>query len=156
MASDRTARPLTEADVDQVADLERRVFPDPWPRQAFLDALSEPGTGAFVVKRTDGLVAGHGICRSISDEGEILNLAIEPALRGLGLGSHLLDSMLGWLAARGARAVFLEVRRSNQAAVRLYQKAGFATSGVRRAYYRLPVEDALTMGLDMSSWNAIK
>lgn len=156
MASDRTARPLTEADLDLVADLERRVFPDPWPRQAFMDALAEPGTGAFVVDGTGGLVAGHGICRSISDEGEILNLAVEPALRGLGLGSLLLDSMLGWLAARGARTVFLEVRRSNQAAVRLYQKAGFQASGVRRAYYRLPVEDALTMGLDMASRNAIK
>jgi ribosomal-protein-alanine N-acetyltransferase len=68
----------------------------------------------------------------------------------------LLAAVLRWLGERGAVKVFLEVRRSNEAAIAMYEAAGFATLGVRPNYYRRPTEDAVTMVLEGASGNARK
>ena len=79
------------------------------------------------------------------DQAHINNLAVRPELRGRGLGTHLLESVLDEAARLGATHATLEVRRSNVAGQRLYERAGFELAGVRKNYYTKPVEDALIL-----------
>lgn len=90
-------------------------------------------------------VAGYVIARGVADEGEILNLAVAPAHQRRGLGRMLAQRAIETLAARGARAVYLEVRESNTAARRLYEGLGFEAVARRPNYYRQPVEAALVL-----------
>ena len=149
-------RPLEARDLDAVAALERAVFSDPWSRRSFVELLALDTVRAFVADDGRGGVAGYAVCSVAADEAELLNLATAPAQRRQGVGRHLVGAVLEWLAGRGAARVFLEVRRSNGAAIGMYAAAGFETLGVRRDYYRRPTEDAVTMGLDLGSRSAEK
>jgi ribosomal-protein-alanine N-acetyltransferase len=149
-------RPLTAADLDSVAAIEREVFTDPWSSRAFGDLLGLDHIRGFVVEQGDGAIVGYAVCSQAADEGEILNFATAPIARRKGVGRALLAVVLEWLGERGAAKVFLEVRRSNEAAIAMYAAAGFAPLGVRPNYYRRPTEDALTMVLDRVSGNARK
>ena len=149
-------RPLTAADLDSVAAIEREAFTDPWSRRAFGDLLGLDHVRSFVVEQGGGAIVGYAVCSQAADEGEILNFATAPIARRKGVGRALLAVVLEWLGERGAAKVFLEVRRSNEAAIAMYAAAGFATLGVRPNYYRRPAEDALTMVLDRVSGNARK
>lgn len=155
MASPGT-RPLRPEDLNRVAEIERQIFADPWPRRAFADALREPHICAFAVDNAAGEVAGYGLCSIVADEGEILNLAVDVTARGQGLGRLLLEGMVGRLGQSGVAKVYLEVRRSNEAAIGLYRAAGFTPLGVRPSYYEEPREDALTMALELGSQTARK
>lgn len=90
-------------------------------------------------------VAGYAVAHHAADEGEILNLAVAPAHHRRGIGRALVEEVLARLAARGVRAVFLEVRASNTAARALYAGVGFREVGRRARYYRRPVEDAIVL-----------
>ncbi len=136
--------------------IEREVFTDPWSRRAFGDLLGLDHVRCFVVEQGSGAIVGYAVCSQVADEGEILNLATAPIARRKGVGRALLAAVLQWLGERGAAKVFLEVRRSNEAAIAMYAAAGFTTLGVRPNYYRRPTEDALTMVLDRASQNARK
>ena len=81
----------------------------------------------------------------VIDQAHINNLAVRPELRGRGLGTQLLESILVEARHLGATSLTLEVRRSNTAAQRLYSKAGFFEHSVRKNYYTQPVEDAIVL-----------
>jgi ribosomal-protein-alanine N-acetyltransferase len=149
-------RPFEPGDVAAVAALERAVFGDPWSRRSFEELLDLEHIQGFVVGNGRVRIAGYAFCSSATDEGEILNLAVAPSSRRRGLGRVLLDACLAWLAGRGARKVFLEVRRSNAEALAMYGSVGFGTTGIRRDYYRKPTEDAVTMVLDLAPGAATK
>jgi ribosomal-protein-alanine N-acetyltransferase len=138
-------RAASTADLAAIGRIEAASFPDPWSRRAFQAHLRD----LFLVAECDGAVMGYLVARVMSDEGEILNVAVDPARRTAGVGRALLDASLDALAAAGVRAVFLEVRVSNSAARRLYAASGFAEVGRRRGYYAAPVEDAVVMRREM-------
>ena len=92
-----------------------------------------------------GQVDGYLVARQMADEGEILNVGVEPARRRHGVGSVLVSAGLDRLRALGARQVFLEVRESNVAARALYGRFGFVEVSRRAKYYRRPVEDAILL-----------
>jgi ribosomal-protein-alanine N-acetyltransferase len=144
-----TVRRLRSDDLLRVSQIEHAVFSDPWTRRAFGDALLMPHVGAFAAEGEEGTLIGYGLCSAAADQGEILNLAVDPAARRRGTGRLLLDAMVAWLEDRGVSRVYLEVRPSNAAAVELYRRAGFRPAGKRRGYYRAPPEDALTMALEV-------
>ena len=148
MAAPPAPRPLAAADLVAVADLERRAFPDPWSARSFAQLLALPTVRGFVLDEPGGRPIGYGICSMVEDEGEILNLAVEPVLRRHGAGALLVNAMLAWLKEGGVARVFLEVRASNAAAIALYARVGFRPLGTRRGYYQEPREDALTMALE--------
>ena len=127
--------------------LERLVFGDPWSRRSFEEMLALGHVRGLVVERRGGRLAGYAICSVAGDEGEILNLAVAPRQRRRGLGKVLLAACLEWMTAAGASTVYLEVRRSNAAAIAMYEGAGFEQLGLRPKYYRKPTEDAVTMAL---------
>jgi ribosomal-protein-alanine N-acetyltransferase len=81
----------------------------------------------------------------VLDQGELGNIAVDPAFRRRGLARRLIALVLERAAARGVRELFLEVRPSNTGARQLYESFGFAHVGQRRNYYQEPVEDAVVM-----------
>jgi len=122
------------------------VFSDPWSTQDFRDCLVSDAL--FLVGDRGGKVGGYVVAIDAADEGEILNLAVDPGGRRQGLGRALVLSVLEALAARGARQIYLEVRDSNGPARALYAAQGFQEVGRRKQYYRRPVEDAIVLRLD--------
>lgn len=101
----------------------------------------EEGRGREVwVAEEDGEVAGFAVWQELpGGEAELLNLAVDPRKRRRGAGRALVEAM-------GGRRAWLEVRASNEGAIRFYESLGFERRGVRRSYYRDPVEDAVVMG----------
>lgn len=99
----------------------------------------------------DSLLVGAALLEVLVPESELHSLAVLPGKRRRGLGAALLKSALSAARKRGATEMFLEVRRSNQAAIALYERAGFAALSVRRGYYSHPREDALVMRKRLAS-----
>ena len=151
-----TARPLVATDVQRVADIERVAFGDPWPAQAFTELLAQPHVRAYAVEGDDGTLAGYALASVAADQGEILNLAVDPRIRRRGLGRLLLHALLEMFQRESVASVFLEVRQSNEAAIGLYRGAGFRPLSTRKRYYRHPTENAVTMVLDLTPDRAQK
>jgi len=145
-----SVRPMVETDVETVVALERRAYEFPWSRGIFLDCLRVP-YDCHVVEE-GGLLVGYSVMSMAADEAHLLNLCVSPAVQGRGLGGFLLDHVLKYAAAGGARVIYLEVRPSNAAALSLYDRAGFSRIGVRRNYYRAlgGREDALVLARCLS------
>ncbi|SCC95651.1 Ribosomal-protein-alanine acetyltransferase [Thiomonas sp. X19] len=144
-------RAMTETDLHAVMSIERRAYEFPWSRGNFADSLN-PRYVVQVLARPDGVVLGYFVAMPGVEEMHLLNLTVDPALHGLGLGRHLLDAVLVAAAMQGALLLWLEVRPSNHRAIRLYERYGFHAVAKRRNYYpALDVygqpckEDALVM-----------
>jgi ribosomal-protein-alanine N-acetyltransferase len=136
-------------DLDAILEIERASFANPWTREMFEHELQHPQVShTFVIRTPDVPVAGFCVVWILFDEIHINNLAVRPDGRRAGLGRTLLTAVLREAVALGGRRATLEVRRSNAAAIRLYESMGFRATGVRRAYYSNPDEDALVLGLD--------
>jgi ribosomal-protein-alanine N-acetyltransferase len=137
---------LSERDLDEVLAVEEASFTNPWTRQMFEWELLNVGVShGYVLRTPDWHVAAFCTIWVVVDEVHINNLAVRPECRGAGAGRALLQCVLGLAAGLGAQRATLEVRRSNAGALKLYERLGFSTSGVRRNYYANPVEDALIL-----------
>lgn len=137
-------RPMESADVEEAARLEAEIFTMPWSRRGFLEALA--GTGnVFLVAEQEGQLLGYCGMYCAGDEGEITNVAVAPGARRQGIGGRLLDQLLLRSEKAGIRQVVLEVRVSNEEAIRLYRKRGFAAAGIRKNFYQCPPEDGYVM-----------
>ena len=139
-------RVSTAADLDAVLEIETASFFNPTTREWYESELQRPDVCYVYVLRTPAHhVAGFCAFWKVVDQIHINNLAVRPELRGHGLGGHMLACVLNEATRLGAPHATLEVRRSNEAARRLYERAGFALAGVRTAYYSNPIEDALIL-----------
>jgi ribosomal-protein-alanine acetyltransferase len=146
-------RPATAADIPTMMALERHaVTAAHWSAAQYEAAFSSEGPCRVVLiiaevmaeeAGAQGFIAG----RELGNEWEIENIAVAGAARRRGLGTRLLGEFLDLARSRGAEAVFLEVRESNFAARRLYEKWAFVESGRRKHYYREPEEDAIVYRL---------
>jgi [ribosomal protein S18]-alanine N-acetyltransferase len=114
-----------------MANLHQRVFtqPRPWSQGEFTQLLAEPSS-VSVTKSY-----GFAIARLVLDEAELLTIAVDPLQQRNGLGTELLSNLVQRVSKLGATSLFLEVAQNNQAALALYQRAGFAQVGMRKAYY---------------------
>lgn len=141
--------PMTAADLDEVLGIEEASFTNPWTRPMFEQELRNEGLSHLYVLRTeDGRIAAFCMDWVVADELHINNLAVRPECRGQGVGRALLESVFVRAAALGARRATLEVRRSNGAALKLYERLGFSVAAIRKDYYDHPVEDALILWRD--------
>lgn len=131
-------------DIDQIMSIEQESFSDPWHRRS-MNSLIGDGRVYFAVAERDGRILGYIAAWFVLGEGEIGNIAVAKADRAEGLGSRLLDSAISYSDGLGIRSLFLEVRESNIAALRLYASRNFVEIGRRKSYYRRPVEDALVL-----------
>lgn len=137
-------RRMTGAEVPKVAELEQQVFTMPWSEQGFYDTL-DMGHVLFLVAVEGETVCGYCGIYLAADEGEITNVAVAPEYRRRGIAERLVTELLAQTADRGISQYILEVRKSNEAAKRLYAKLGFTACGVRKGFYRNPAEDAVVM-----------
>ena len=136
--------PMEAAHIPQIAAIEREAFSEPWSEQAFSDALSL-NYAYFYAACINGQVAGYCGVYLAADEGEITNVATAGAYRRRHIAEQMLKTLINEAKTRGVVRLFLEVRASNAPAIRLYEKIGFQNCGVRRNFYKNPVEDALLM-----------
>jgi len=133
-------------DLPAVAAIEQSSFADPWSERSFEELLRSPAAIFLVATHADSeTVSGYVIAIAVTDQAEILNLAVVESARRHGLGGALLDAAIEAVSERGAREIFLDVRESNKPALGLYRSRGFAALGRRGKYYRNPVEDALVL-----------
>lgn len=137
-------RPLAASDLEWVVETERLVFSDPWSVPFFRQLLADPATYARVAER-GGRVAGYCMARILGPDCDLENIAVTPEARRAGVANALVTDLLATCELRGVRRVTLEVRASNGAAQALYRAHGFQLAGLRRGYYRQPVEDGLLM-----------
>jgi [ribosomal protein S18]-alanine N-acetyltransferase len=142
-------RAMRQADLSAVSALEHASYEFPWTTGVFRDCL-KAGHPCWVLSR-DGAIGGYGILSVAAGEAHVLNICIGEALRGLGLGRHLLGRLLDIARWNGAERVFLEVRPSNPVAQTLYESVGFREIGRRPRYYPATAgrEDAIVMSLDL-------
>ncbi len=137
--------PMNASDLDDILRIENDVYPFPWTRGNFADALSA-GYSAWVC-RVGGELVGYVVVMMAVDEAHLLNISVAARRQGMGFGARLLRHAMAIARRLGGRSLLLEVRPSNEAALDLYQHFGFVRIGVRKGYYPAPIgrEDALVL-----------
>jgi [ribosomal protein S18]-alanine N-acetyltransferase len=142
-------RTMTLADTPGVIAVERSAYDFPWTEGIFRDCV-RVGYVCRVVE-VAGQVAGYGIMTLGAGEAHLLNLCVRADLRRKGVGRRMLEQLLEYAQKQGATDMFLEVRPSNPAAIRVYEAMGFRKIGVRKAYYQAFAgrEDALVYRLPL-------
>ena len=136
-------RRLTYADLPQVIAVERRAFPTPWSLAMFVLELSKPG-GICLAATLDDRIVGYLICSRYDTIWHLMNVAVDTRLRRQGIAAALIERLFE-LADGPSEQYTLEVRTSNDPAIKLYERFGFRAAGRRRAYYHDNREDALIM-----------
>lgn len=131
---------------NEIEKTEKAVFPDPLQKEIITNALLGENV-CTVYENTE--LCGYCIFTTAADEGEVLRIAVKKEQRERGFGKKLLSDAIRLMQARGASAIYLEVRESNRAAIALYENAGFEKCGVRKGYYRDNGEAALLYTLNV-------
>lgn len=158
----RRARP---SDIDAVEETEKRCFPVPWSRESIRHDVEENPLAVVLVaelcpagqanassedpsvsaEAAEVVYAGYADLWLIAGEGQLNNIAVLPEMRRLHAGRALMEALLAHLEEQNAFEMSLEVRVSNEPAIRLYESLGFETAGIRKEYYEDNGEDALVM-----------
>ena len=156
--------PMTEADLDDVCEVEKLAYAHPWSRRHFADSVAAGYPAVLLLgealpgelphpPRADGRVLlGYLVAMPGVDEVHLLNITVAPAHQRQGWARFMLDALALWSRGQGAQWLWLEVRQSNTPARRLYSRYGFAEVGLRRGYYPLAHqkrEDAVVMSLNL-------
>jgi ribosomal-protein-alanine N-acetyltransferase len=156
MQDHATIQRMTAEDLDEILGVESRCFEDPWPDEVFRAELRHCWSHCHVLRRNvDSALLGYIVFWSVADEVHLLNVAVNPDERHHHFGRMLVDFMLDFANEHKARFVTLEVRRSNAAAIALYERSGFKQVGVRPKYYSNNGEDALLMLFDLGSHSSL-
>ena len=142
-------RPLELRDLSAIEEIERRSYPTPWSRSMFAGELAKPSSislGAF--EPETGELLGYLIISRYVDAWHVMNLAVAPDHRRRRIATTLLERLFELTSNEVRRGYTLEVRVSNEVAIKLYEQAGFKARGIRRGYYTDNREDALIMWRD--------
>jgi len=139
-----TFRRMKEDDLDAVYMIETMSFSSPWLREFFEIELQHD---SYVAEKDDK-IAGFICALQVLDECTITNVSVLPDLRRQGIAEFMFYNLVESMNKRDVRYYYLEVRASNQAALKLYQKLGFEQVGIRKDYYHNPTEDAIVMTMD--------
>ena len=142
-------RPLKISDLGAIEEIERRTYPTPWSRSMFASELAKPSSiclGAY--DGEIGRLLGYLVIARYVDAWHVMNIAVDPDVQRRGIATMLLERLFELTADDSRRGYTLEVRISNTAAIRLYERLGFHSRGVRRGYYTDNREDALIMWKD--------
>lgn len=144
-------RPMLPEDLDWVSQTEQSIYPFPWSLNNFADSLSA-GYSSWIMQ-AEGKAVAYAVLMMIVDEAHLLNISVQPTLQRRGLGSLLLEHVCIVAQRFGATQIFLEVRASNEAGQRLYDKWGFQRIGLRKGYYPAPQgrEDAIVMRRELAA-----
>lgn len=147
-------RSMVFADLDDVLDLERGLFPDDaWTPEMFSAEIAQPSQTRMYLVASDDVrpVAGYAGMMFVPGgvQADVLTIAVHEDRWGHGIGSLLLEGLIGEARARGCLEVFLEVREDNPRARGLYLRRGFEEIGIRRGYYQPSGVNAVVMRKDL-------
>jgi ribosomal-protein-alanine N-acetyltransferase len=142
-------RKLKLRDLNSIEEIERSSYPTPWSRSMFAGELAKPSSiclGAIDTELNE--LVGYLIISRYVDAWHVMNVAVADSYRRRGVATGLMERLFEVTARDGRRGYTLEVRVSNEAAIRLYEGLGFKARGIRRGYYTDNREDALIMWKD--------
>ena len=144
-------REMQSDDLDRIVEIETETYSFPWSAGIFSDCL-RVGYCCRVLDAGE-TIAGYGIMSQGAGDSHILNLCIAGGFRRCGFGRMMLQELLEQVTDEGECQVFLEVRPSNESAMRLYLSSGFRRIGIRKAYYRVHGgrEDAVVLALRVAN-----
>jgi [ribosomal protein S18]-alanine N-acetyltransferase len=148
-----TLRPAASSDVRNISILEERIFPTPWSEESIRHDIEHNENALVAVAEWNGNFAGYLDVWQVVGEGQVNNFGVLPEFRDKGIGSQLMQYMMEWLLENGNLEISLEVRVSNEGAIRLYHRMGFRELGVRKNYYLDTGEDALLMSKSLKEEN---
>ena len=123
------------ADARELARIHAQGFYRGWPAGEFENFLGDANTPVYVACDARRRIAGFALVRVVADEAELLTIAVDPKWRGKRVGQALMKAVFADLLLTPARRMFLEVSEENAAAIKLYQREGFATISTRKGYY---------------------
>ncbi len=137
-------RKMEAIDVDVVAKIEAEVFSEPWSRDSFLNEVETPNH-IYLVAEDEEAILGYCGLWEVAGEGQITNVCVAPEHRGKAVATQMLEELLAYAKQMNVEATTLEVRVSNEPAIKLYEKLGFEEAGIRKGFYSHPREDAMIM-----------
>ena len=138
-------RRMMDEDLDVIDELEKSIFTSPWPRSEYLYEIHEnPYGNPYVLIEDDEIVAYFDYW-IIFDRAEIATIGVKEEDRHLGYGQKMMDYIVEQAELHGCENVTLEVRISNDKAIKLYEKNGFININTRKNYYDDNHEDAYLM-----------
>lgn len=140
---------MHEHDLQAVMSIEERAYEYCWTEGIFRDCMRVGYQCRLLM--IDGELAGYGVMSVAAGEAHVLNICVKPELQGQGLGRQVLAHLIELARRLHTDTLLLEVRPSNQAAIRLYESMNFNQVGVRKAYYpaRSGREDALIFAMSL-------
>ena len=144
-------RRLDSDDLDVVEAIEREAYPTPWSRSMFDAELRKPSSLALGAFTGEEVLVGYAFVSRYVDAWHVMNIAVADEFRRRGIARGLMERLFELTARDARRGYTLEVRVSNDGAIRLYERLGFRSSGIRRGYYTDNREDALIMWRDSHS-----
>lgn len=127
-----------------VLKLEESIFSSPWREKAFLEELEKDSSYSFVAICDDEII-GYCVMSTVLDEGSLLLIAVKEEYRRQGVAKALINKLYEIATEIKLSFLTLEVRVSNDSAIRFYEKEGFSKVATRRNYYSRPIEDAVLM-----------
>ena len=139
---------ISKKDAPCVAKIEKECFSTPFSEADILGYIDNP-IWNFFVATLDGSIIGYVSFTKIIDECQIVNVAVSKSARKMGVGTLLIERLLNFCRQNGVSKLFLEVRKSNTPAIKLYEKFGFLAVGVSKNHYSVPTEDAILMNLTL-------
>lgn len=139
---------MTTEHLKRVHELEILCFDDPWSLEAFKAELTNQLATYHLLEEGEAILGYCGIWKVV-DEGHITNLCIDPSRQGEGLGKAMMALVMDWAKSLNICRLTLEVRVSNKKAIQMYEKLGFISAGIRKAYYEDNGEDANIMWLEL-------
>ncbi|SMN12311.1 Ribosomal-protein-S18p-alanine acetyltransferase [uncultured Candidatus Thioglobus sp.] len=144
-----TFRPLSEADLETILNIEKASYDFPWTLDILQDCLQSYDYCWVMLQNNQ--ICGYGIMSITAYKAHLLNLCIQPNLRNNGLGMQMLTHLTKLAITHHAEVIFLEVRPSNQNALAIYEKSGFSIIGSRKDYYPTASghEDALVFAKNL-------
>jgi [ribosomal protein S18]-alanine N-acetyltransferase len=144
-------RPATDDDLARVLAIETQLVKSPWTLENFRSELTKPFARFLVMTddETDAEIAGYVVFWVLLEEAQLLNIVVDLPFRGRGMAKEVLRCVVNQAVKGGAKRITLDVRRTNQAAIQLYQSAKFAITQVRKGFYS-DGEDAYLMTLDLT------
>lgn len=131
-------------DFDQVMVIENENFSSPWTETGFFTFLIRQDA-LFLVAEEEEKILGYCGVVMVPDEGDITNVAVAKERQNQGIGKMLVEELVKKSREAGVTQLYLEVRKSNERAIHVYEKMGFVQNGLRKDYYEDPVEDAVLM-----------
>ena len=140
---------MNESHVASIAELEKLCFSDPWNEEAVSSELNNP-LSCWVIAMDGDRLAGYVGSQSVLGWADMMNLAVHPDYRRMGVGERLVEELTCRLKEQKITCLTLEVRASNAPAIGLYEKLGFVQVGRRPNYYYHPKEDALILRKEWS------